>query len=113
MALSRSREFEADRTGARLIGDGEPLARALAKLEHGAEAIPMDVDPAQASKYIVNPLTGRKVQFANLFRTHPPTGGPHRPPARPGVAPPEEPATAGWPSRSTRSVDRRHRRRAR
>jgi heat shock protein HtpX len=72
MALSRSREYEADRTGARLIGDGEPLARALAKLEQGAKAIPMAVDPAQASKYIVNPLTGRKVQFANLFTTHPP-----------------------------------------
>ncbi|HEX8771542.1 MAG TPA: zinc metalloprotease HtpX [Acidimicrobiales bacterium] len=72
MALSRSREFEADRSGARLIHDGEPLARALAKLEQGAKAIPMAVDPSQASKYIVNPLTGRKVQFANLFSTHPP-----------------------------------------
>ena len=72
MAISRSREYEADRTGARLIGDGEPLARALAKLEQGARAVPMAVDPAQASKYIVNPLTGRRVQFANLFTTHPP-----------------------------------------
>jgi heat shock protein HtpX len=72
MALSRSREFEADRTGARLIGDGEPLARALAKLEQGAKAIPMAVDPAQATKYIVNPLTGRRVQFAKMFSTHPP-----------------------------------------
>jgi heat shock protein HtpX len=72
MALSRSREYEADRTGARLIGDGEPLARALAKLEQGARAVPMDVDPAQASKYIVNPLTGRRMQFANLWSTHPP-----------------------------------------
>ena len=72
MALSRSREYEADRTGARLIGDGEPLARALAKLEQGARVIPMAVDPAQASKYIVNPLSGRRVQFANLFTTHPP-----------------------------------------
>jgi heat shock protein HtpX len=72
MALSRSREFEADRTGARLIGNGEPLARALAKLEQGARAIPMAVEPAQASKYIVNPLAGRRVQFANLFSTHPP-----------------------------------------
>jgi heat shock protein HtpX len=73
MALSRSREFEADRSGARLIGDGEALARALEKLERGARAIPMDVAPAQAQKYIVNPLTGRKVQFANLFTTHPST----------------------------------------
>jgi heat shock protein HtpX len=73
MALSRSREFEADRSGARLIGDGEPLARALEKLEQGVRQIPMDVQPAQAQKYIVNPLTGRQVQFANLFTTHPPT----------------------------------------
>jgi heat shock protein HtpX len=73
MALSRSREFEADRTGARLIGDGEPLARALLKLEAGARRIPMDVQPAQAQKYIVNPLSGRKISFAQLFTTHPPT----------------------------------------
>jgi heat shock protein HtpX len=72
MALSRSREYEADRTGARLIGDGEPLARALAKLEQGAKAIPMSINPAQASMFIVNPFTGRRVQFANLFSTHPP-----------------------------------------
>jgi len=73
MALSRSREFEADRSGARLIGDGEPLARALLKLDRAARQIPMDVQPAQAQKYIVNPLTGRKVSFSNLFTTHPPT----------------------------------------
>jgi len=72
MALSRSRELEADHSGAVLIGDGEPLARALIKLDHAAKAIPMDVAPAQAQKYIVNPLSGRKVQFANLFTTHPP-----------------------------------------
>ena len=73
MALTRSREFEADRSGARLIGDGEPLARALLKLEQGAKQIPMNVDPAHAQMYIVNPLTGRKMQFASLFRSHPPT----------------------------------------
>jgi heat shock protein HtpX len=73
MALSRSRELEADRTGAALIGDGEPLARALLKLEQGVRRIPMAVRPEQAQAYIVNPLTGRNVQFANLFRSHPPT----------------------------------------
>jgi heat shock protein HtpX len=73
MALSRSREYEADRSGARLIGDGEPLARALQKLEAGAQQIPMDIDPAHAQAYIINPLTGRKMQFGNLFRSHPPT----------------------------------------
>jgi heat shock protein HtpX len=72
-ALSRSREFEADRSGARLIGTGEPLARALLKLERGAQTVPMDVKPAQAQAYIVNPLSGRRAQFAKLFRSHPPT----------------------------------------
>ncbi len=73
MALSRSREFEADRSGARLLGTGEPLARALEKLERAAQQIPMEVAPAQAQAYIVNPLTGREVKFANLWRTHPDT----------------------------------------
>jgi heat shock protein HtpX len=73
LALSRSREFEADRSGARLIGDGEPLARALAKLEMGARQIPMNVAPERASMFIINPLTGRKVAFKKFFTTHPPT----------------------------------------
>jgi heat shock protein HtpX len=73
MALSRSREYEADRSGARLIGDGEPLARALAKIEASVQQIPMNVLPAEASMYIVNPLTGRTANFARLFMTHPPT----------------------------------------
>ena len=73
MALTRSREFEADRSGARLIGDGEPLARALEKLEASAQRVPMDIAPAQAQAFIVNPLTGRQMSFANLFRTHPTT----------------------------------------
>ena len=71
-ALSRSREYEADAAGARLLGDGRPLASALAKLDRAARVVPMDVDPAQAAKYIVNPLTGRHVSFASLFSTHPP-----------------------------------------
>jgi len=73
MALSRSREYEADRSGAELVGTGEPLARALEKIEAGAKRVPMNVAPEQASAYIVNPLTGRRVNFAGLFRTHPPT----------------------------------------
>jgi heat shock protein HtpX len=72
-ALSRSREFEADRSGARLIEDGEPLARSLQKLEASARQNPMDIDPAHASAFIVNPLSGRKMSFGNLWRTHPPT----------------------------------------
>ena len=72
-ALSRTREFEADASGKALIGDGAPLASALAKIEAYANKVPMDIDPAHAQAYIVNPLTGRKVSFAGLFRSHPPT----------------------------------------
>jgi len=73
MALSRSREFEADRAGAELCGDARPLADALRKIDAYARRVPMDVPPAQASAYIVNPLTGRQVNFARLFTTHPAT----------------------------------------
>ena len=72
MALSRSREFEADRVGAELLGDPRPLAGALAKLDRTSKQIPMDIDPAHATAYIVNPLTGRQADFAKLFMTHPP-----------------------------------------
>jgi heat shock protein HtpX len=71
MAISRSREFQADRSAARLISDGEPLARALEKLHGYSQQIPSHVSPAQASHYIVNPLANRKVSFSNLFATHP------------------------------------------
>jgi heat shock protein HtpX len=74
LALSRSREYEADRSGARLIGDGEPLARALAKLEAGAKQIPMpDARREMAPLYIVSPLAGMNISFKNLFSDHPPT----------------------------------------
>ena len=69
----RSREFEAYHSGAHLIHDGEPLARALEKIDAAARRTPMNVDPAHATAYIINPLTGRKIRFANLFTTHPPT----------------------------------------
>ena len=74
MALSRSREYEADAAGARLLGTGEPLARALEKLELGATRTPVDLNPAMAQAYIVNPLrrAGRQ-GGSNLFSTHPPT----------------------------------------
>jgi len=73
MAISRSREYEADAGGARLCGTGEPLANALEKIEVYAKRVPMNVPQAEASAYIINPLTGRKLQFAGLFSTHPPT----------------------------------------
>ena len=53
--------------------DVEPLAQALQKIEAYAKQVPMNIDPAHAQAYIINPLTGRQVQFANLFRSHPPT----------------------------------------
>ena len=73
MALSRSREYEADHSGAELLGTGEPLARALEKIDAYAKQVPMNVDPAHATAYIINPLSGRKVNFAGWFQTHPPT----------------------------------------
>lgn len=73
MALSRSREFEADRSGAQLLNDGEPLARALEKLDLATQRIPSHVQPEQAQAYIANPLAGRRdVSFRNLFTSHPP-----------------------------------------
>ncbi len=70
MAISRSREYEADRLGAELAGDPRGLARALEKLEHGASQIPLPVMDAQRNMFIVEPLTGQKA--AGLFMTHPP-----------------------------------------
>jgi heat shock protein HtpX len=70
MAVSRQREFLADATAAEFMGTGKPLADALGTLEKGVEAVPMQVNPAQASLYIVHPFSGQGVQ--NLFSTHPP-----------------------------------------
>jgi heat shock protein HtpX len=79
MAVSRSREFEADRGAAELLGTGEPLARALEKIEVLAARTPMAVPPAQAQAYIHNPLAEARpsrsggVNIPRLFSTHPPT----------------------------------------
>ncbi|MDP9394010.1 MAG: M48 family metalloprotease [Actinomycetota bacterium] len=73
LALSRSREFEADRTGAELLGDGRPLASALAKIERAAQRVPLPVEPSQASAYLVNPLTSDESLLTTRFRTHPAT----------------------------------------
>ena len=72
LALSRNREFEADASAARILGTGEPLARALEKLEIGAQRIPVQVNPAQAQAYIVNPLNAKQA-FSKMFSTHPST----------------------------------------
>jgi heat shock protein HtpX len=70
MAISRSREYVADETGARLSQNPESLARALEKLAHGVERAPMQANPATEPLYIVNPLTGGGIQ--SWFSTHPP-----------------------------------------
>jgi heat shock protein HtpX len=79
MAISRSREFEADRSAAELLGSGESLAKALEKIETLATRIPMQVSPAQAQAYIHNPLAemhhkrGTGLDVGRLFSTHPDT----------------------------------------
>jgi heat shock protein HtpX len=69
-AVSRQREFLADATAAELLGTGRPLADALGTLQRGVEVLPMQVNPASASLYIVNPLSGGGMSA--LFSTHPP-----------------------------------------
>ncbi len=71
MAISRTREFGADRGGAELTGDPGALASALEKLQRGAQKVPMDANPATAHMFIVNPLRGGGLR--KLFSTHPPT----------------------------------------
>ena len=58
LAVSRQREYLADATAAELMGEGRPLADALASLERGVQAVPIAVNPATASLYIANPLSG-------------------------------------------------------
>jgi heat shock protein HtpX len=70
LAISRSREYHADEGGAKLAGNPLYLARALAKLDAGAQRIPMQVNPSTAHMFIVNPLRGKGIQ--SLFSTHPP-----------------------------------------
>ena len=70
LAVSRQREYLADATGAQLLGRAAPLADALESLERGAQALPMNVNPAEASLYAVNPLP--RTGVATLFMTHPP-----------------------------------------
>jgi heat shock protein HtpX len=70
LGVSRQREFLADATGAQLLGRAAPLANALETLERGSQALPMNVNPATASLYAVNPLPRRGM--SSLFMTHPP-----------------------------------------
>jgi heat shock protein HtpX len=70
LAISRSREYLADQTGARLSHNPESLARALEKLDASSKRLPMDANPSTAHMFIVNPLSGKTL--AALFSTHPP-----------------------------------------
>jgi heat shock protein HtpX len=71
LAISRSREFNADSGGAKILGDPMPLATALEKIHYGNQRIPMDVNPAFNSMYIAEPKN-RIGGFAELFQSHPP-----------------------------------------
>jgi heat shock protein HtpX len=71
-AISRQREFEADRVGAQILGRPQPLARALQRLDALAHQIPMDVAPAAAPLAQVNPLAAHGGGMLKLFSTHPP-----------------------------------------
>ena len=70
LAISRSREYQADASGAQLTGSPDGLAKALEKLAAGNSRIPLPVNNAQANMFIVAPLTGQ--DMAALFMTHPP-----------------------------------------
>jgi heat shock protein HtpX len=70
MAISRSREYLADATGAGFAGHPEGLARALEKLGQYSKRLPMHANPSTAHMFIVNPLSGRSLM--SLFSTHPP-----------------------------------------
>jgi heat shock protein HtpX len=70
LAISRTREYQADASGARLVHNPMSLANALHKLESANERIPMDAGPATAHLFIVNPLSGDGMM--RLFSTHPP-----------------------------------------
>ena len=71
-AVSRQREYEADRVGAEILGRPMPLANALRRLDALAHRIPMQVAPAAAPLAQVNPLAAHRGGFTGLFSTHPP-----------------------------------------
>ena len=71
LAISRSREYGADETGAHFTGNPYALASALQKLEQWSQRVPMTASPTTAHLYIIKPLLG--MNFGSLFSTHPPT----------------------------------------
>jgi heat shock protein HtpX len=71
MAISRSREFDADAASAKYVGSPYPLVNALQKLDTWSKRIPMDASPATAHMFIIKPFSGEA--FMRLFSTHPST----------------------------------------
>ena len=72
LAISRSREYQADATGAQITGNPYGLARALAKIEQYSKRIPMNVSPSMSHMFICQPLSAGQI-LSGLFSTHPPT----------------------------------------
>lgn len=73
MAISRTREYAADRDGGKICNDPDSLADALMRLQSGTAAIPMNANPSTAHMFILNPFAGRLGGLQALFSTHPPT----------------------------------------
>ena len=71
LAISRSREYEADHTGAEITGNPRGLASALQKIDQWSKRVPMQLSPSMAHMYIAQPLTSGEI-FSSLFSTHPP-----------------------------------------
>jgi heat shock protein HtpX len=71
LAISRSREYEADHTGAEITGNPQGLARALDKIDKWSKRIPMQASPSMAHMFIIQPLTAGEL-FSSWFSTHPP-----------------------------------------
>ena len=71
LAISRSREYEADQTGAAITGNPQGLARALDKIDKYSKRIPLQASPSMAHMFIIQPLTAGEM-FSSLFSTHPP-----------------------------------------
>ena len=72
MAISRSREFVADKDGAEIAGSPDGLVNALRKLHSSVERMPMEANPSTAHMFIVNPFAGGFGGLRKLFSTHPP-----------------------------------------
>ena len=77
LAISRSREYDADKAGGEICGNPRYLARALEKISSAAQALPpmreAEARPATSNLFIINPLAGSRQAFTSLFSTHPPT----------------------------------------